>query len=107
MINFISYVVCCQPSCKESGNIKKNLSKCSGCKKLLNNLTLDLLNTYFCPNGQHCPDSRQVPSDSCLLLHTTKTHQSPPYISPCINGISCINNNCLFLHPNRFGVWLS
>jgi hypothetical protein len=107
MVNSVSYVVCCHFSCKESGNIKKNLSKCPECRKSLNNLTLDLLNTQFCSFGQHCLNSSQLLSDTCLLLHTTKTHQSPPYISPCINGIRCTNTNCLFLHPNKFGVWLS
>jgi hypothetical protein len=103
MINSDSFVVCLRLECKESGIIKKNLNKCSECKKTLNNLNLNLLNKYFCPFGKHCINN----SVNCHLLHNNKTHQSPPYISPCINGIKCVINNCLFLHPNKFGVWLS
>ena len=101
MINSITYVVCCNKLCKESGNIKKNTNKCIECKKLLNTLNLDVLNTYFCIDSKNCT------TIDCKLIHPNKQHHSPPFISPCINGIGCENNNCLFLHPNRFGVWLS
>lgn len=100
MINSIAYVVCCDSLCKESGNIKKNMSKCSECKKSLTNLTLEILNKYYCGNNSTCENHE------CVLLHPTKKHLSPPYISPCINGINCLNKNCIFLHPNKHGYWL-
>lgn len=98
MINSVCYVICCSIFCKEAGNIKKNLSKCSECKKPLINLTLDNLNKHYCPNGCNC-------NLKCKLLHPSKKHMSSPYISPCINGIFCNNKDCLFLHPYN-GLWL-
>lgn len=97
MYHSICYVVCYNVDCKESGNIKKNISKCSECKKQLTNLTLEILNKYFCPNGNNC--------DGCGMIHPNKHHQSPPYISPCFNGKHCLNKNCLFLHPNQNNTW--
>jgi hypothetical protein len=99
MIHSVTYVVCCNLVCKESGNIKKNMSKCSDCKKSLFNLTLYILNTYYCSNGNTCK------TKECSYIHPTKKHLSPPYISPCIDGIHCINKNCIFLHPNQCGSW--
>lgn len=106
MYNSIFYVVCCNIPCTESGNIKKNLVKCPECKKTLIQLTLDTLNTYFCPNGQNCSSLQKelVIQDQCYkckMLHPTKKHHSPPYISPCLLGIHCSDKTCLFLHPNK------
>ncbi len=98
MINSVCYVICCNNFCKESGNIKKNLSRCTECKKPLINLTLDILNKHYCPSGCNC-------ELNCQLIHPTKKHSSPPYISPCADGSFCINKNCLFLHPYN-GLWL-
>ena len=103
MYNSLCYVVCCNIQCKESGNIKKNLIKCSECKKHLTNLTLDVLNKHFCPHGSISKCSNII--EKCNMLHPTKHHHSPPYISPCINGKHCINKKCLFLHPNKY-IWL-
>ena len=100
MHNSISYVVCCNTSCKESGNIKKNSSKCSTCRKTLDVLSLNLLNKQFCPKSENCN------TNLCLLLHPSKNHQSPPYISPCAKGLYCKDDACLFLHPNGFGIWV-
>jgi len=100
MIHSVAYVVCCNLSCKESGVIKKNLRKCSECKKSLTNLTLDILNKYYCCFGNKCINMK------CPNIHPIKKHRSPPYISPCINGIDCAKQNCLFLHPNQHGSWL-
>ena len=95
------YLACCNLTCKESGNIKKNCNKCHRCKTPLIKLTLDLLNNFYCSGGARCE------SNKCNLLHPTKKHKSPPFISPCKQGIHCINNQCLFLHPERnSGCWL-
>lgn len=91
----IFYILCCNTECKESGNIKKNFNKCPECKMTLTKLTLEILNKYFCPFNNKCPNMA-----NCKLLHATKKHQSPPYISPCIDGIQCEVSNCVFLHPN-------
>jgi hypothetical protein len=101
MYNSIFYVVCCELSCVESGNIKKNLYKCPECKTILVQLTLDILNKYFCPSGKKCQSLHQKMGGTCELIHPTKKHQSPPYISPCVNGIHCTNNSCVCLHPNK------
>lgn len=90
----IFYVVCSDISCKESGVIKKNCSKCTKCKQSMSQLSLSLLNKFYCPNGAEC----QI--QTCKLLHPSKKHISPPYISPCKKGNTCENTNCLFLHPN-------
>ena len=100
MISSVTYVVCYNILCKESGNIKKNLIKCLNCKKNLANLTLNVLNKYYCCSGNLCINTE------CYNIHPTKKHLSPPYISPCINGFNCIAKNCLFLHPNIHGIWL-
>lgn len=100
MIHSVTYVVCCNISCRESGNIKKNLSKCSECKKPLINLSLDILNNLYCLDGITCKVC------DCNNIHPTKKHISPPYISPCIHGIMCVEKKCLFLHPNKHGSWL-
>ena len=89
----MNYVVCCNLPCQESGNIKKNMAKCGSCKSTNKCLNLELLNEFFCPHGASC-------EESCGKLHSTKKHKSPPYISPCADGISCVYVNCLFLHPN-------
>ena len=97
----VFYVVCCN-DCKESGNIKKNFSKCPECKKPLTQVTLRILNEYFCKNGSLCKDS------DCKLLHASKKHKSPPYISPCNYGVNCSNPNCLFLHfDSKCNSWLA
>jgi hypothetical protein len=101
MINSISYLVCLNINCKDSGKIRKNLNKCNECKKNLIILSLEILNIYFCINGKYCD------VDNCKLIHPCKPHNSPPYISPCIDGIKCKKLNCLFLHPNKVGKWLS
>lgn len=99
--NSVFYLVCCSPQCKESGNIKKNCSKCHMCRGSLIKLTLSLLNEFYCPDGDKCP------LDKCILVHPTKKHRSPPFISPCHRGIHCIDNQCLFLHPETHsGCWL-
>lgn len=100
MIHSVTYVLCSNLLCREAGNIKKNLSKCSECRKSLCNLTLEILNKFYCLNGLMCDDK------SCKHIHPTKKHLSPPYISPCMHGINCRNHNCLFLHPNEHGSWL-
>lgn len=94
MYDSIFYVVCCNMSCNESGNIKKNFSKCPKCKKHINKLSLQTLNNYFCPHGYKCFNT------NCKKLHPTKKHRSPPYISPCKHGINCLSIDCIFLHPN-------
>jgi|SaaInlV_100m_DNA_3_1039692.scaffolds.fasta_scaffold100943_1 hypothetical protein len=97
----IYYIVCCNVSCKESGNIKKNFNKCPECNKSLTQLTSHVLNKYFCTTGISC-------NSSCYLLHPTKKHQSPPYISPCKFGSKCDKKECLFLHPeSKSKAWLS
>ena len=101
MYNSISYVLCCNLSCVESGNIKKNLNKCPECKKNLTHLTLDTLNKYFCPNGKKCASLDATTNNTCELIHPTKKHQSPPYISPCINGTHCADKTCVCLNPNK------
>ena len=90
------YVVCCNKQCAESGNIKKNTIKCSACRQNMRKLNLNMLNELFCLKANHC-------DGDCLLLHATKKHQSPPYISPCCDGSICSNQSCLFLHPNKKG----
>jgi hypothetical protein len=96
----IFYLTCCSLQCKESGNIKKNCSKCHKCKEPLIKLTLSLLNKFYCPNGDMC-------TDKCDLVHPTKKHRSPPFISPCKHGFHCNNAQCLFLHPeHNSGCWL-
>jgi hypothetical protein len=106
MHNSIFYVVCCNILCIESGNIKKNLAKCPECKKTLMQLTLEVLNTNFCPCGQKCQSlqKERISDDQyikCKMLHPTKKHQSPPYISPCLDGLHCSDKKCVFLHPNK------
>ena len=99
--NSIFYVVCCCSDCKESGNIKKNFNKCPECRKSLTQVTLQVLNQYFCIRGQLCKDAE------CRLLHANKKHKSPPYISPCNHGINCTKAECLFLHPSiKCNSWL-
>ena len=98
------YVVCCVISCKESGNIKKNQSRCSECGRPLTKLTLCILNKYYCPSGSKCQIVNN--SNKCQLLHPTKCHQSTPYISPCCDGRYCDNKQCLFLHPTKNNTWL-
>jgi hypothetical protein len=96
----IFYSICCKPQCKESGNIKKNCSKCHKCRNSLIKLSLELLNNFYCPQGDKCN------LKNCNLCHPTKKHRSPPFISPCIHGIHCINIQCLFLHPEiNSGCW--
>jgi hypothetical protein len=100
MINSISYILCINPSCKEVGNIKKNLNKCPDCKKNLIALNLDTLNKYYCPFNKKCSIA------DCTLIHPNRQHQSPPYISPCDIGYYCKNKKCIFLHPTKYGSWL-
>ena len=97
----IFYVVCCGVNCKESGNIKKNFSKCPSCRKSLTQVTLQILNQYFCPHSSLCKNP------NCQLLHANKKHKSPPYISPCDHGVKCDKDECVFLHPNlKCNAWL-
>jgi hypothetical protein len=95
----MNYVVCCNLLCQESGNIKKK-NKCSSCKSVNKCLNLKLLNVSFCPIGVVC-------NKTCGKLHPTKKHKSPTYISPCVNGMLCDNEKCLFLHPNnKCNTWI-
>ena len=101
MYNSMSYLVCCNKICNESGNIRKNISKCSNCRKSLHTLNIKILNTYFCPKGNICVDL------NCNMIHPTKKHTSPPFISPCKYGCVCpAKAECIYLHPNSNGQWL-
>ena len=101
----LSYVLCCNINCHESGNIKKNLIKCNNCKNILEKLSLSVLNKYFCPYGIYCESLQyntvKKQKSKCKLLHPNKKHISPPFISPCHNGVHCDILQCIYLHPDK------